>query len=321
MVRPVYALLLLSSGWLAAGVSLPGDAGGQAHACPTPAGLWQALETLLTPEDFRDKLPVTAQGTLRIDDLGDSFRISLLGKEREYRDEARDCARRARVGALFAALVIDPSMLVRPAPATGPLPPPSTEPLPAPKPSQPQAVSPTEPARSSPQPRETRLEAGAAMMGGLDGPAWAPAWGGGLKWGMGAGTIQPVLGLGAFWTADTELGGVHVRQWRMPLDLDLRATVRRWSIAWYAEVGLVTALLRERATELSRPRSGTAIELGGRLALGARFASDATVAPFVAVSLDVIPAPPSVVALPAGTAGATSSTWLTACLGLSWRAR
>ena len=35
------------------------------------------------------------------------FRISVLDKVREYREEARECAYRAKVAALFAVLIID----------------------------------------------------------------------------------------------------------------------------------------------------------------------------------------------------------------------
>ena len=104
----VYALWLLQSGLLAAASSLPSSPVGGPSLCPTPDGLWQELASLLTQEDLRTRLQPVRSGEppVRIDDLGPSFRVSLLGQEREYRDEARDCARRARIGALFAALVI-----------------------------------------------------------------------------------------------------------------------------------------------------------------------------------------------------------------------
>jgi hypothetical protein len=106
MVRAVSALLLLRSGLLAA-AALPGIPVGGPSSCPTPDGLWQELQGLLARQDLGVRPPSTEGPPIRIDDLGPSFRVSLLGRSREYRDEARDCTRRARIGALFAALVID----------------------------------------------------------------------------------------------------------------------------------------------------------------------------------------------------------------------
>jgi hypothetical protein len=105
------------------------------------------------------------------------------------------------------------------------------------------------------------------------------------------------------------------------MDVGIRATLAGTSLSWYGELGVVAAILSERALELATNRSGIAIELGGRLSLGARLASRGAVAPFLALSLDMIPDPPSIVALPMGTVGRTSHLWLGACLGASWGIR
>jgi hypothetical protein len=302
---------------LAAVSSLAGGPVGGPNICPSPDALWHELESLLTREDLRTRLPASADApSIRIDDLGPSFQVSVLGKEREYRDEGRDCARRARIGALFAALVIDPSALFRAEPSTQQtvssadrLPVPKTTPPPISVP----ASEPTHPWKTN-----GRLEGAAAMMGGLDGPVWAPAWGGVVRVSAGGRTLGLVLGVVASWAADTAMGGVRLRQWRMPVDLGVRWTSTAGRFSWYGEIGLVTAVLRERALDLSTSKSGMAVEVGGRLTGGARWASSATVSPFLAVSVDVIPDPPTIAALPAGTVGRTSYGWLLASVGVSW---
>ncbi len=107
----------------------------------------------------------------------------------------------------------------------------------------------------------------------------------------------------------------------MPVDIGVRATATTGSLSWYGEIGLVAAILGERGLDLWANKSGTALELGARLSLAARWESSANVAPFLALSLDAIPDPPSVAALPLGTVGRTSHLWLGASLGLSWGIR
>lgn len=368
MVVAVSALLLLRSGLLAA-AALPGIPVGGPSLCPTPAGLWQELEPLLKRQDLETRPPSPDGPLIRVDDLGPSFRISLLGRSREYRDEARDCGRRARMAALFAALVVDrderderderseraerPDEPLGPASDTAPpdvaktekpraaqdsVPEPQSErgtdatpdARPLPSPEQPPPTSPTPspplPAVSpSPQPSPAttpvaaRLEAAGAMMVGVD--HHTPGWGGVLRSCLGSRLLGPVVGVGGFAPADTTVGGVHLRQWRVPVDLGVRATVATGRVAWYGELGVVAALLGERARDLATAKAGTAVEIGGRLALGARWPATSAVAALFALSADVIPDPPSVSALPRGNVGHTSPLWLGASLGLSWGIR
>ena len=48
---------------------------------------------------------------VEIIDLGVPYRIIAAGQVREYRDESRDCAYRARIAAVFVALAIDPGSM------------------------------------------------------------------------------------------------------------------------------------------------------------------------------------------------------------------
>src|SRR3954447_2676702 len=49
-----------------------------------------------------------AEGTVRVDDLGDRFEVAAAGQAGQYVDTARDCSERARVAAVFIALALNP---------------------------------------------------------------------------------------------------------------------------------------------------------------------------------------------------------------------
>jgi hypothetical protein len=286
--------------------------------CPAPEAVWQELGTLLPRDELLARLRAHggAGALVRIDDLGASFRVSLLDKVREYREEARDCARRTRMGALFAALVIDPTGL-SPTAFLGSAPPPAVS-APAPAPPPPPAPVPVP---TAPAPAVARLEVGPAGLAGLDGHSRAASLGGAVRLGVGRGAMMPVLGVAGFWPSDTSIGGIRLRQWRLPIDLSVRVTLPGGVLDLYGELGLGLAVLSERALDLLTAKSATAIEVGGRLALGARLASPHAFAPFGSLALEVVPDPPSVVALPVGLAGRTPYLWLGASAGVTWGMR
>jgi hypothetical protein len=137
---------------------------------------------------------------------------------------------------------------------------------------------------------------------------------------LGRDLLRPVLGVAIFLPAEAALGGVRLREWRLPVDAGVRVTVVRRSMVWYGEVGVVAALLNERAPDLLESTPSTALEVGGRVSLGLRWPSGAALAPFLALSVEIVPWPPSVAALPTGILGRTSHVWPGACFGLSWGA-
>jgi hypothetical protein len=102
------------------------------------------------------------------------------------------------------------------------------------------------------------------------------------------------------------------------VDLGVRATLTGAWIALYGELGLVLAVLSERALDLATSKSRTGMELGGRASLGARLARPAGFTPFVSLQAELFPDPPSVSALPQGVAGQTPRVWIGVCAGVSW---
>ena len=78
-------------------------------SCPLPEAVAAELATLIPS----DRLAETARapGAIQLADLGPLFRVIAAGRTREYRDEGRDCAHRARVAAVFVALALAPAAL------------------------------------------------------------------------------------------------------------------------------------------------------------------------------------------------------------------
>jgi hypothetical protein len=85
---------------------------GGPSACPRPDAVWNELVTLVPPERLEARLrtlPHDKTPLVELIDLGVPYRIVAAGQVREYRDETRDCAYRARIAAVFVALAIDPA--------------------------------------------------------------------------------------------------------------------------------------------------------------------------------------------------------------------
>lgn len=286
--------------------------------CPLPDAIWQELVTLVPRERLIARLrgPGKANASIQIEDLGALFRISVLNKVREYREEARECAYRAKVAALFAALIIDPTALVSAGLCERPPCSPPAEPVP-PARVEVKVETPAPPPAPLPQPL-VRMELSPTFMTGLGAKQLAAHWGGVLRIALGRGPVVPVLGAAALWPANTSIGDVRLRQWRLPVDLGIRATLASSWIDLYGELGLAFALLSERALDLATAKTQTGIELGGRVSLGARLARRAGLTPFISLQAEFLPDPPRVFALPEGVAGRTPYVWMGACVGASW---
>lgn len=273
--------------------------------CPRPDEVWSALETLMP----RERLEARARERLRsalpveIVDLGVPYRVIAAGRVREYRDEARDCAQRARVAAVFVALALDPAeFTVEIAPPAAP---PESRP--------PQAVTPPPPAA-----RAARFELGAIVQAAPATSGDGAKTGGlALRAALGRGALALVAGASALAPGDLDAGGQRVRQWRLPADIGVRGTLPGRQIELSGEVGLAAAWLTERALDVVTARSRSAFELGARVAAVVRFRPAARLAPFVAVHAEAIPSPAALYVLPRGVVGHTPSLWIGLTAGAS----
>jgi hypothetical protein len=133
---------------------------------------------------------------------------------------------------------------------------------------------------------------------------------------VGRGRYAFVAGALALLPAETTVGGVRLRQWRLPVDAGVRASVSGLGFSPYAELGLCAAILSESAPDLAASSNRTALEIGARAAVGARFGRS-RFAPFAALHAELVPSPPSIFALPQGEVGHTPVLWVGATAGAS----
>jgi hypothetical protein len=275
---------------------------GGPSSCPRPDAVWAELTTLVPPDRLAARLQAVANGktpVVEIVDLGIPYRILAAGQVREYRDESRDCAYRARIAAVFVALAIDPAQL--PAQLVPPMAPPPPAPPPAAPPPPPRLVP--------------RLDLGLTAVSGVGPDDRVGQLGAELRWAGGRQPLGPVAGVLALLPVDNTVGGVRLRHWRLPVDAGVRARIAGARIERYGEVGVAAALVSERALDLASPKSQTALELGVHLGVGLH--GTGRWAPFAALAAELVPFPPSVFALPAGTLGHTPLVWIGATAGVS----
>src|ERR1700749_3670111 len=82
------------------GGATPTAAPAAVSACPDAAAVWAAASGLVGGR----RLEPAARATLRVEDLGERYRVSIAGRAREVADAERDCTRRVQVAAVFVAL-------------------------------------------------------------------------------------------------------------------------------------------------------------------------------------------------------------------------
>ena len=104
-------------------------------------------------------------------------------------------------------------------------------------------------------------------MGGVGPDDRVAQFGAELRWSAGRRGWSPI-GVTALLPVDNTVGGVRLRQWRLPIDAGVRARIAGPRFERYGELGLSAALLSERALDLATARSQIGIELPLRLAVG-----------------------------------------------------
>ncbi len=276
-------------------------------ACPEPAAVWSALAALAVVDRVETRLRALAGEArpVEVTDLGSAFRVRAGDRTREYEDDARDCANRAKLAAVFVALAADsaddPAAVKLAQTPPGP-PPPVTltmrEPTAAP----------------GPRRRALHLEVGADARVAVGASSVAPGALAQLAWDRGR--LSIAAGARGSAPAQATIGDVRVRQWRVAAQLAARlGLLRDRPVSPFLEIGVVAALLAEKGDDLATARTGLGGELGIVAGGGISFLRRAWGSPFVLVEVEVDPAPPTISALPAGDVGRTPRVWFGAAVG------
>jgi hypothetical protein len=184
-------------------------------ACPDRPTVLEALRKLSSPSAPEGISEAALAAGLDVVDLGDRMRVAVAGRSRDYVDSDRNCERRARVAAVFVALVLSPDR------ATA-----EQESTPAEQRAEPTVAARREPTAAlvsePPAPRSTRLTIEAAPVveiAGVSGSTFASA-------GVEAGVGRPLgsFGLGLSFTLpifsnDAPFAGTRLRLERYPVRL------------------------------------------------------------------------------------------------------
>jgi hypothetical protein len=266
-----------------------------AGTCPRTDAVRSELLTVMSEDHMSEGSPVGPPlwPKVEIIDLGPAFRVIANGREREYRDESRDCERRARVAAVFAAVALGLPAAVAPPPA--------------------QVLSQAKP--GSAQPPIVQIEVGGAVEAGIASTDRALLGGGGLRLVIGRGSLAFAIGISAYAPNTATLGSLGVRQFHVPADVGIRTRSHFGSIDISADLGFAAGALWLRAPDLTSPRSVTIVEFGIRAGAALHYRPASRFAPFLAVQAQLVVNPHSLYAPPRGVVGNAPPIWLGAVAG------
>jgi hypothetical protein len=284
--------------------------------CPDGDAIWTDVRTIVPAGD----LSHVTTAKIDVTDLGESYRVRIVGQEGErlrvYRDLGRDCDHRARFAAVFIVLtLLPPDILldIRPDASPPPPPPPIT-----PKPAA--AVRPP-PLPAPPPSKRLRLDVSVMVdvAPPISGGPSAAALGGELRFSWGARAVAPTLGAGLEPRTSFQVGGLGVDEFRAPFDVGASLVKALDRMTLTGDLGLAGVLFRVSGTDTFDPQSGTRLDLGARLAVALRIGRpSATVAPVVGVHALLLPKPYELTHTPQGALGRLPALWIGATAGISF---
>ena len=291
------ALLLQVILWAAPGDGTP--------SCPTRDAVAQAVAQAIPPA-LHDGAATAGElpASVQITDLGDGFEVTVGREVQRYADPARDCTERARVAAVFVALVLSP-------PAA-----------PAPRPTAPVVIAPLPPPVPAP-PAPDAFRAGVAARfdaaaGGGQAATAGAAIGGEARLSVGRHALGIQATAAVLTATESVLKDVRVREQRFPCSL--AATLRRRAgqhveLAGAAGVSLTPFTLRGQG--LMSPSPSTRLDVGGRLEFTARWTGHA-LSPFAGVHVEYFPHTYDLAVTPLGAIGTTAPLQVGASAGVDF---
>ncbi len=290
---------------------------GNPNGCPSPTQVSRALNDALTlhqadtnPSPDGDRVSLTDEG-LRYRVVIEKTSLPAVAEKSEFTDETRQCEERARVTAVFLALLLEPPFPKSPPESSPPVSPP-LEP--------PHLTARAKPVDSSLKKRKlvVQLEF-AGVLDGTPDSHRAISGGASLRASLGLDHFAIVLGISG--TSPTTLAFSHssAHLERLPIDVDLRGALRVKRFELTLDLGFVTDVLFISGDDITVKNHGVRVDFGLRVALEAKVWIKNRVAPFVALQALISPIPIEFSADPYGSVGATPYLWLGGLAGLAIR--
>lgn len=261
--------------------------------CPRPEAVRAALQPVVSDEGA--PTPAVPGPAIDVVDVGDAFRVTVNGRQREYRDESRDCARRARMAAVFAAIALGLPLPRKPAPREAAVQ---------------SSAPPTEPWTET-----TQVAIGPAFESGVSSGDEVALVGASARVAIGAGRVKAVGGVAVLAPGDATIGALTVSHTHVPLDVGVRvvALAARWVLS--ADASVAGGWLRMRASGVEGAGSATVLEWGARAGLVLRYRAWERVAPFIGAAAQLVAFPSDLYVLPRGVIGQAPRVWLSATAG------
>jgi hypothetical protein len=258
--------------------------------CPRFDAVWSALQPVAGPS-------IASAPSIALADLGDGFRVSVNGQQREYHDPARDCARRSRLAAVFSAIALG---------------------LPPPTAAIEDEVALRPPAGARPaRPPFLVVEVGGATEAGLAAGYRVTLVGAGARAVLGGGRWKLVLGAALLAAGDAVVAPLAVGYTHAPFDLGVRVDGRAGRLEGSFEAGAAAGLLWLHAAGVVHPRNDLVFEWGGGVSALVRYRAWAHAAPFIAGGGRLVAAPADLYVPPRGSIGQAPRLWLEASAGAS----
>jgi len=279
--------------------------------CPSRDGVERALAELASHEPSAPRFDERARASVVLEDRGESFRVTIDARSRDYADAERDCERRARLAAVYIALVLtgedEPS-------ATG-----EQAPSPATEASSPRKTEapPTVPERPRTESRDARFSIDAAARVAFSPSDAALVVLPGAE--VGAAFMPDRLGARLavavpFSQGTLAVGAATARFARYPLSLAARYRIRAAHFALLLDAGLESALVR--VSREDGTSASTRFDFGARAGAWLGLATP-RVSPFLSALVEVVPVRFPLALEPDGVVAKTPLLWLGATAGVS----
>jgi hypothetical protein len=257
--------------------------GDEVSECPRLADVVTGLGQVLTTEQTED-----SAHEMVIRDRGASWSIEVRGHAATYSDPSRDCAERARVATVFAALALEP-------------------------------VDDDAPVKSAvqaePPAGRFSLEAGPQLvLAALSQARNTPVgWGGQARLSRSGELLGVSLGIQTATFSKLDLGWYGASMTRAACDVSGRISWSPGAFILTGELGPTLALLRVRGTGLGEISSVNRLDVGARAAVVVRLPT--RLAPFLALHAELGARRFDLTVRPSGKLGSAPRLWLGLAVG------